>query len=57
MQNEVRKEEEETRKVKAVQMGSQGSWTKWQATERKLSWADVWKYQFFQLQFLIRACV
>ncbi|XP_052281250.1 uncharacterized protein LOC127878762 [Dreissena polymorpha] len=55
VQSEIRKEEEETRKVKAVQMGSQGSWTKWQTTGRKLSWTDIWKYQFLQLQFLIRA--
>ncbi|XP_052240804.1 uncharacterized protein LOC127851227 [Dreissena polymorpha] len=55
VQSEIRKEEEEIRKVKAVQMGSQGSWTKWQTTGRKLSWTDIWKYQFFQLQFLIRA--
>ena len=55
VQAEVRKGEEEERKVKAVQMGCQGSWTKWQTSQRKLTWSDIWKYQFFQLQFLIRA--
>lgn len=55
VQSEIRREEEESRKVKAVQMGNQGSWTKWQTSERKLNWTDIWKYQFFQLQFLIRA--
>ncbi|XP_052280954.1 uncharacterized protein LOC127878469 [Dreissena polymorpha] len=43
VQSEIQKEEEETRKGKAVQMGSQGSWTKWQTTGRKLSWTDIWK--------------
>jgi len=36
-------------------MGNQGSWTKWQTSERKLNWTDLKKTSFFQLLFLIRA--
>jgi len=33
--------EEEPRKTKTVQMGKQGSWTRWTTPERSLSWADI----------------
>ena len=36
IQDEIRNEEEEIRREKAGQLRSQESWTKWQASERKL---------------------
>ncbi|XP_069128713.1 uncharacterized protein [Argopecten irradians] len=36
-------------------MGSQGVWTRWETEERKLSWAEIWKYTPWQLQFILRA--
>jgi len=44
VQSEIRRKEEEPRKLKAVQMGNQGSCTKWQTPGRKLNWTDFWKY-------------
>jgi len=44
VQSEFRREEEQSGKVMAVQWGNQGSWAKWQTSERKLNWTDIWKY-------------
>ena len=46
--------EEEYIKTKAVQMGKQGSWTRWTTPERSLSWADIWQYEPLRLKFLLR---
>ena len=38
---------------KTVQMGKQGSWTRWTTPERSLSWADIWQYEPLRLKFLL----
>ncbi|XP_060083178.1 uncharacterized protein LOC132562453 [Ylistrum balloti] len=55
VQDNIRKMEEEIRKVKAVEMGAQGAWTKWETTERRLTWADIWKLEPCRIQFLLRS--
>jgi len=41
VQPEVRRIEEDARKSRAVEMGSQGAWTRWKLPERKLTWAEI----------------
>ena len=55
VQQEIRTMEEEGRKAKAVEMGAQGAWTRWETVERKITWQDIWRYHPLQLQFLLRA--
>ena len=55
VQDEIRKKEEESRYVKAVEMGSQGSWTKWDTKQGKLSWNNIWASTSWQLKFLLRS--
>ena len=40
---EVRTQEESKRKSKAVELGKQGAWTKWDLTDRCISWSDIWR--------------
>jgi hypothetical protein len=54
-QAEVRKVEENTRQARAVEMGAQGAWTRWNTIDRKLTWDDIWKYDTLRLSFLIRS--
>ena len=35
-------------------MGSQGTWTKWETEQRKLSWNNIWTSTSWQLKFLLR---
>ncbi|XP_033750531.1 uncharacterized protein LOC117334822 [Pecten maximus] len=55
VQSEIRAQEEEGRKKKAVEMGCQGAWTRWETEERHLTWKDIWRYQPAQLKFLLRS--
>ena len=55
IQSEIRRTEEHARQAKAFEMGAQGAWTTWNTTDRKLSWADIWKYQPQRLSFLLRS--
>ncbi|XP_053380041.1 uncharacterized protein LOC128548701 [Mercenaria mercenaria] len=55
IQNEVRLAEEEERRTRAVSMGAQGDWTKWCTTDRKLTWAEIWRYEPVRLSFLLRS--
>ena len=55
VQDEIRKKEEESRYVKAAEMGSQGTWTKWDTEQRKLSWNNIWASTSWQLKFLLRS--
>jgi hypothetical protein len=55
IQSEVRKEEENKRQARAVEMGVQGAWTTWETMERKLTWEDIWKYEPLRLSFLLRS--
>jgi hypothetical protein len=55
VQREIREKEEEQRRSKAVEMGCQGAWTRWQTEDRALTWAEIWRYPPYQLQFLLRS--
>ena len=56
VQDEIRKEEEEFRKIKAVTMSHQGAWTKWEGIEeKKISWTELWKSDNTRIQFLIKS--
>ena len=55
VQTEIRKEAEQERMSRAVQLGPQGNWTRWQVPERKLSWQEIWHYEPLRLSFLLRS--
>ena len=56
VQDEIRKEEEEYRKTKAVAMSHQGAWTKWESIEeKKISWSELWKSDNTRIQFLTKS--
>ena len=51
---EVRKKEEECRRVKAVSMVKQGMWASWEAAiERKLTWNNLWPMDLGKLKLLL----
>ncbi|XP_035658193.1 uncharacterized protein LOC118403564 [Branchiostoma floridae] len=53
---EVRRMEEERRRVVAVGQRQQGAWLNWEgAVERRLSWSDLWSMQNARLSFLLRS--
>ncbi|KAK0155382.1 hypothetical protein N1851_002287 [Merluccius polli] len=54
VQREVHKAEEERRRVKAVAMNKQGSWTRWESVrERALTWQDIWSMEGHRIKFLL----
>ncbi|XP_060589724.1 uncharacterized protein LOC132744948 [Ruditapes philippinarum] len=55
VQIELRTAEDETRSSRSVQLGSQGSWMKWNLPERQLTWQELWSYEPLQLSFLLRS--
>ena len=55
VQKDVRQREEESRHVRAVEMGKQGEWTKWDTEQRKLPWNQIWSATPWQLKFLLRS--
>ena len=55
VQEEIRREEEEVRKARAVEMGQKGAWTRWNVPERKITWADLWRMEPLQISFLLRS--
>ena len=55
VQEEIRRQEDETRSARVVQMGAQAMWTKWDVPERKLTWSDIWKHDPSRIQFLVRS--
>ncbi|XP_060574030.1 uncharacterized protein LOC132731786 [Ruditapes philippinarum] len=55
VQTEIREEAEQERMSRAVQLGPQGNWTRWQVPERKLSWQEIWQYEPLRLSFLLRS--
>ncbi|KAL1266945.1 hypothetical protein QQF64_002620 [Cirrhinus molitorella] len=53
---EVKQEEEESYRVKAISQSQQGKWTTWEAViDRTITWADLWKLPQTRLSFLVRA--
>lgn len=53
--SEVWKMEEESYKIRAMCLHQQGRWTIWDAINRNITWADMWKMPQARLSFLIRA--
>ncbi|XP_060072881.1 uncharacterized protein LOC132552703 [Ylistrum balloti] len=51
----VRSEEEQQRKSRAVELGQQGSWTRWNLPERKITWTDLWKMEPLRISFMLRS--
>ena len=55
VQAEIRDLEEERRKARAVELASQGAWTRWDLPKRNLTWADLWRLEPFRISFLLRS--
>jgi hypothetical protein len=56
VQDEVRKSEEERRRVKAISQGSQGAWMNWDGVERrKTSWQQLMQPTGNSLSFQLKA--
>jgi hypothetical protein len=49
VQEEIRREEEETRRAKAVSLGQQGGWTRWDVPEKQLTWTEMWRIEPFRI--------
>ena len=50
VQGEIKMREEENRKAKKDELGSQGAWLRWekeQPEQRTLDWSDIWQYPQF----------
>ncbi|XP_023646720.2 iron-sulfur cluster transfer protein NUBPL isoform X5 [Paramormyrops kingsleyae] len=54
VQVEVRHQMEETRKAKAVDLASQGTWTRWDLPKRRVTWTEIWRLEPFRVSFLLR---
>lgn len=52
---EVWQEVEEARRETAVELATQGSWTKWNLPKRRLTWKKLWRLQPFRISFLLRS--
>lgn len=55
VQVEVRHQEEETRKAKALELATQGSWTIWDLPNRRVTWTELWRLEPFRVSFLLRS--
>ncbi|TWW79887.1 hypothetical protein D4764_10G0009170 [Takifugu flavidus] len=56
VQDEIRAEVEEDRRVKMVAMYQQGAWTRWEHVEqRKLTWLELWRLKPQHIKFLIQS--
>lgn len=55
IQAEVRHMEEERRRSRAVELGAQGAWTKWDLPKRKITWPEIWRLEPFRISFLLRS--
>ena len=55
--NEVKAMENERRELHLIQCSQQGKMTKWveNVVERKIGWAEIWKWSTSRLSFLLRA--
>lgn len=52
---EVRNKVEEERRAKAIGLGTQGAWSKWDLPKRTVTWSDLWRMEPFRISFLLRA--
>ncbi|XP_053339380.1 uncharacterized protein LOC128510861, partial [Clarias gariepinus] len=56
VQDEVRAEVEEVRRIKMVAMYQQGAWTRWEhAEQRKITWSELWRCEPQHIKFLIQS--
>ncbi|XP_052233232.1 uncharacterized protein LOC127846096 [Dreissena polymorpha] len=55
IQAEVCLAEEEDRGTRAVAMGCQGAWTKWQTKGKKMTWANIWRSEPLRIIFQLRS--
>ncbi|XP_078583820.1 uncharacterized protein LOC144866333 [Branchiostoma floridae x Branchiostoma japonicum] len=55
IQSEVRREEDEKRLAKAVGLGVQGAWCKWELPQRKVTWSELWRLEPYRISFLLRS--
>ena len=55
VQAEVRHQEEVIRKAKAVELATQGTWTRWDLPDRRVTWSDLWRLEPFRISFLLRS--
>ena len=54
--NEIRRNEDSRRVLKAVQQPHQGQWTNWENTlQRSVTWNDMWHMAPLRISFLIRS--
>ncbi|KAI2659831.1 Mannonate dehydratase [Labeo rohita] len=47
--------DKEKQRSKAVELGSQGAWTKWDLPKGKITWPELWTLEPFCISFLLRA--
>ena len=53
---EVRSSAEEERRVKAVGLGQQGAWTRWEGVDKRIvTWSECWGPEFNRICFQIKA--
>ena len=55
VQEEVKREVEAARMSRAVELGKQGAWTRWELPQRRIEWSDLWKMDQFRVAFLLRS--
>ena len=55
VQGEIRREEEETRRARAVSLSQQGTWTRWNIPERRLTWQEIWRLEPFRISSLLKS--
>ena len=55
VQEEVRRYVEAARISRAVELGKQGAWTRWELPQRKIAWSDLWQMDQFRVAFLLRS--
>jgi len=52
--NEVQKQKERMRCIKAISQAKQGEWMRWKSVEQcEMSWQDLWSME--EISFLIRS--
>jgi hypothetical protein len=53
---DIREQEEESRRTRAVAMQKQGRWLHWEGVRsRQLNWRDLWRMEGHRVRFLLRA--
>jgi len=52
---EIRREEEDRRRSKSVQLVQQGAWMRWDLPARKITWSELWRLDPFRISFMLRS--